>query len=79
LISEIDDCVDSGHFIKRRELLERVSVLRKEIRAIETTILIFEPKIPDINTPNNTNWSLGDIVFFFITLIIFIAVILYLR
>lgn len=51
-----------------------ISNLENELRELE-----IEQKISAINTPSNTNWSLGDIIFFFIALIIFIAVILYLR
>jgi hypothetical protein len=38
LIEEINDCVGKGHFIKRKELLEKVSKIAGEIRAIETPI-----------------------------------------
>jgi hypothetical protein len=38
LISEIDDCVDKGNLIKRKELVEKVSNVIREIRAIETPI-----------------------------------------
>ena len=38
LISEIDDCIGKGHLIKRKELLEKVSKVAGEIRAIETPI-----------------------------------------
>ena len=111
LISEIDDCTDKGHLIKRQELLKKVSVVCRKIRDLETPIsktngeqqthkpdwvdivnkehaieiaqkreeedLESEPKITTINSPNNSNWSLGDIIFFFIALIIFIVVIHY--
>lgn len=38
LISEIDDCVGKGYLIKRKKLLEKVSKVAGEIRAIETPI-----------------------------------------
>lgn len=114
----MDDCADKGHLIKRQEFLRKVSVVSRDISALETLIpetnggrqshkpdwvdivnkghaieiaqkrekedleeelrkLESEPKINVINTPSNTNWSLGDIIFFFIALILFIVVILY--
>lgn len=50
-----------------------ISNLEHELRELES-----ESNNTAINIPSNTNWSLGDIIFFFIALIIFIAVILYL-
>lgn len=38
LLSEIDDCVDRGHLIKRKELLDELFILSEKIRAIETPI-----------------------------------------
>lgn len=51
-----------------------ISNLEKELRKLEP-----EQNNNGINSSSNNNWSLGDILFFFIALIIFIAVILYLR
>lgn len=51
-----------------------ISNLEHELRELES-----ESNNTAIEIPSNTNWSLGDIIFFFIALIIFIAVILYLR
>jgi len=36
LISQIDDCVDNGHLIKRKKLLGELFILSDKIRAIET-------------------------------------------
>ncbi|MBU3967096.1 MAG: hypothetical protein KKG76_06955 [Euryarchaeota archaeon] len=38
LLSEIDDCVDRGHLLKRNKLLDELIILSEKIRAIETSI-----------------------------------------
>lgn len=38
MIEEINDCADKGQLLKRKELLEKISVVNREIRAIETPI-----------------------------------------
>jgi hypothetical protein len=58
-----------------------IQLFNKDISNLEKELRKLEPEQNDngINSSSNNNWSLGDILFFFIALIIFIAVILYLR